>query len=257
MVDALKKCEIERVTKTLKKTHGCSEAELRRRYADERICIIEITQSTSGEDMGGIRVMQGGAVPVEYDDWIISKADQPTLQALNDVAGLLSFGQIIANAPPAPRAAMILYEAEAADSIAAVIAGYLADHNVIYGVKEAQFDRAYDALRMLFGENDGEGHSFRDRCRFAYWAQFSIYDPRVQERIEAQIAELRESGRKIVSLSETELADAAEDPLKWTGPFKTPVKHIEIGLRVVNEDGSHKFVSPGRLQSAPREKEES
>jgi hypothetical protein len=254
LLEAARRCEIKRVTGALCEAHGgISEGELRRRYNDDRKRFEAEANRPTGEMVGGFPRTQGGPLLAEYDAFIESKADRQTLGVLRNALGLLSVAQVIANSKPAPHAAPMLFEQGAAHAIADTIAGYLASLNLVRGADEkAQRASAYAALRKLFDEGETEGHSFRDRCRYAFYAGFEIWDPNTQEHVDKLFAELREANRsKITPLSELEPEDDPNDPRAWMKPFTSPSRRMEPGLRVTREDGGTEFISADRLQPAP------
>lgn len=182
--EALERCEIARTTEAFCREHdGISERELRRRYNDRRSGAVAEASKKTGEVVNGIGVTQGGVIPAEYHDWLASQADPDTLRALQGMRHGLLFRQVAAAGTQSgePYVCAILYEPNAANTIASEIARFLADQNVIRGARKEQHRRAYDSLVKLFAGTDEAG-SFRDRCRWAFWSQYRRWN--VEETLE-------------------------------------------------------------------------
>ena len=182
--EALQKCEKERVIKALREANGgISEGELRRRYNGWRNDAIAEAEKPTGEVVGGELVVQGGAIPVEYDDWIESQADHKTMTRLQGMQSLLLFGQTISAAEfvEVPTFAA-LYEPDVAPAIAAQIARYLMRENIL---PKTRYQHAFEALLRVFVAQ-------RDSCRHAFWSHFRRYDVQAVEGIEREMRALRE-----------------------------------------------------------------
>jgi hypothetical protein len=180
--EALQRCEIERVTKRLCEAYGgVTEGELRRMYDTRRNAAIAETGKPTREADGGVQTAQGGAIPVEYHNWIASHADDATLSILQEMKRLLLFGQVISATKfeEVPTFAM-LYEPHVVPTIAAQLARYLIRENV---VPKARYKSAFDALEKVFAER-------RDACRQSFWTHFRRYDVKAVEEIERQIKAL-------------------------------------------------------------------
>lgn len=179
---ALQRCEMERATKLALEANGdVTEDRLRRIYDDWRDAVIVATEKPTGEVVGGVQVVQGGAIPVEYHNWIASQADYATLSSLQGMQQLLLFGQVVSDTKfeEVPTFAM-LYEPHAVPTIAAQLARYLIREGAL---PRPRYKSAFDALEKLFTER-------RDAFRHAFWSHFRRYDVKAVEEIERQIRAL-------------------------------------------------------------------
>ncbi len=161
---------------------------VRRVYNNWRNACIAEAERPSGEIIGDLRVMQGGAIPVEFQEWVVSQADYLTLSSLQATRNLLLFGQAISNAHvvEVPTCAM-LYEPQVAPAMVAQLSRYLVREGVI---PKARYTLAFEALLRLFAGTDDDGVSFRDRCRHAFWSSFRRFDPEAVSDIESRMSAL-------------------------------------------------------------------
>lgn len=117
------------------------------------------------------------------------------LQEVRDAALALLIGQRLSRSrlgePPPDYSVAMLYEPDAADYIAATFARYLADRGLISGARKTRFDRARIALSELLKRQSSDDHSFRDKCRWAFWASLGSWKPAEIEKIEKRMDALR------------------------------------------------------------------
>gem|GEM_PF-3981857 len=242
---AVEKCELARVTKRLCVLNdGISEAELKRVYRGYREGTIAQANEKTGEVVGALAVVRGGAIPADYDDWLSGQGDYDTLSALLGMRHALIRRQVAAQRTRdgEPYTCAMLYEPDAAQAIASEIARYLADQNLIHGARKNQHRLAYDALLKLFVEPDAEDVSFREGCRWAFWSHFRRYDVEAVIEIERRISMLR-----------TDIAAAVSSP---PDDRLREVKTVENGKYVSRFDGDPRaawepFMPPRVAEAAP------
>ncbi len=195
LMSAVDECERARVLRVLCEKTGANEQAFRRRYEERRAAAMASASEKTGEVVGGIEVMRGGAIPLEFDDFITSQCDGSTIQAIEGAQHALLFRQVIASGTKSgkPYQCAMLYEPEAASAIAATIGSYLADKGMIYGAASQQYERVFPVLLELFSGTDDAGRSFRDRCRWAFWSHLRRWDPEAVMQIERRMKSLNEA----------------------------------------------------------------
>jgi hypothetical protein len=195
LLGAVEECERGRALTALCEKNGASEQELRRRYSDWRAAAIASAAKKTGEIVGGVEVTLGGAIPVEFDDFITSQSDRETIQAIDGARHALLFRQVVASGTSSgePYQCAMLYEPDAAFAIAATIARYLADKGMIYGAASERYEKVFPVLLELFGAINDEGQAFRERCRWAFWSHFRRWNPEAVMEIERKMSALNAS----------------------------------------------------------------
>jgi hypothetical protein len=195
LLSAVEDCERARALEKLCEANGTDERTLRHRYEDWRAAAIASASEKTGEVVNGIEATRGGAIPSDFDDFIGSQCDGQTMKIISDARYALITRQVVTSdrTSSQPYQCAMLYEPEAASAIAATIARYLVDKEMIFGTSRDRYKRVFPVLLELFAATDGEEPSFHTRCRFAFWSHFRRWDPGAVEEIERQMKALNEN----------------------------------------------------------------
>ncbi len=189
LMGAIEECERGRVLRALCVKNGTSEQELQRRHEDWRAAAIASAAKKTGEVVGGIEVTWGGAIPLEFDDFVTSQCDRETMQTIDGARHALLFRQVVSSGTSSgePYQCAMLYEPDAAFAIAATISRYLSDKGMIYGAAGEQYKKVFPVLLELLRTTDDDLQSFRNRCRWTFWSHFRRWDPEAVMEIERRM----------------------------------------------------------------------
>jgi hypothetical protein len=193
--EAVKKCEMARVTKMLCEANGgINEQELRGRYNVWSSSAIAGAEGNTSVPVKEIVPLCEVGILLKYDIWLRENADREVIYKLEEMTFGLLCHQVWASRKPrsgGPYSCAMLYEPGEARAIASEIARFLVDQNVINGPRKDRHRRAQDALIKLFADSEAE-FSFQESCRSEFWSRFQRWNTEEVISIERRMQALNE-----------------------------------------------------------------